>query len=138
MNRRAFAGALVALALAPRLARAQVDASQTQIDLVLAMASLAALRTRYGDRHPDVIAAQARIASLSSSLRDARAAHATIDVARVTSALDAELADTRARLAEFGTRCGGAHVDVQTARAREAALADALAHVASDGFFVPS
>lgn len=137
MKRRAFVVVLGALVLFPRGARAQTDASQTQIDLVLALASLAALRTRYGESYPDVVAARARVASLSAALYGSLAAHGSIDVARVTSTLDAELADTRTRLTEFGTRCGGAHPDVLTARAREAALSDAIAHITSDGFFVP-
>jgi hypothetical protein len=136
VKRRDALAALALLGLAPRV-YAQSDASQAQIDLALASASLAALLTRYGEAYPDVVAARARIALLSQTLTAARARHEVIDVARVTRALDTELADVRTRLSEFGTRCGGGHPDMQTARAREAALADALAHVTSDGFFVP-
>jgi hypothetical protein len=136
VNRRGFVLALGSLALVAR-ASAQEGATRTQIDLALASASLAALLTRYGDAYPDVVAARARIASLSTSLREARARNEAIDVALVTRTLDGELADVRARLAEFGTRCGAGHTDTQTARAREAALANALTHVTSDGYFVP-
>ncbi len=137
MNRRVFLVGIAMLAVAPR-ARAQTDATQTQIDLALATASLAALRTRYGDGHADVAAARARVASLAQSLREARARNETIDVARVTSALDAELADTRARIGERSTRCGAGHPEMETAHAREAALTNAIAHVTSEGFFLPA
>lgn len=136
MKRRGFVAAVLALALA-RPASAQTGATRTQIDLALASASLAALLTRYGDAYPDVVSARARVASLAQSLREAQARHETIDTAAVTSALDAELAEVRAHLAEFGTRCGGGHPDMQTARARESALTNAIAHVTSEGFFVP-
>lgn len=138
VGRRGFVvGLTLALVATSAGAQAQTGATRTQIDLALASASLAALLTRYGETYPDVVAARARIASLSTSLREARARNETIDVAVVTSTLDAELADVRARLSEFGTRCGGFQPDLQTARAREAALTSALAHVTSDGVFLP-
>jgi uncharacterized protein involved in exopolysaccharide biosynthesis len=139
VKRRTFVFALSMLAIAPRVLAqtAPTGATRTQIDVALASASLAALLARYGDQHPDVVAARARVASLSQSLRDARARHETIDAGAVSTSIEAELADVRARLAEFGTRCGAGHLDVQTARARETALADALAHVTSDGYFAP-
>jgi uncharacterized protein involved in exopolysaccharide biosynthesis len=143
VKRRAF---LAAVSLVPMAvgaiaasARAQAtSATQTQIDLALAFISLAALRTRYGEAHADVTAARARALSLSASLRAAIARHETIDVAVVTSALDAELADVRARLAEFSQRCGSGHPDMQSAHARAAALEDAIAHVTSEGAFFPA
>lgn len=137
MRRRAFLAGLAALGFASS-ARAQTDATRAQIDLALAFASLAALHARYGDAHPEVVSARARVASLSTSLDDARARHDTIDVATVTSALDAEIADVRARIAERSTRCGAGHPEMQTAAARQVALEDALAHVTSDGYFVPT
>lgn len=135
MIRRSFVIALALLGLAPH-AIAQTTATQTQIDLALASASLAALLTRYGQAYPDVIAARARMASLRTALDTARARHETIDVAAVTSALDTELADVRVRLSERATRCGAGHPEMETARAREVALANALAHVMSDGVFL--
>ena len=136
MNRRSFVIAMMSFIAVPR-ARAQTGATRTQIDLALASASLAALRTRYGESYPDVVAARERIASLAASLRESQTHHEAIDLAAVTSALDTELADVRARLGEFGTRCGGGHPDMLTARARETALVEALSHVTSDGIFLP-
>lgn len=139
MKRRAFAaGALAALSLSGlgARARAQTGATQTQIDLALASASLAALRARYGESYPDVVAARARIASLRASLEEARGRHEAIDVSAVTGALEGELADVNARLGEFSSRCGSGHPDMDTARARAAALTDAIAHVTSEGVYL--
>ncbi len=135
MRRRTFLAG-VALAAVGTRARAQTGATRTQIDLALAAASLAALRARYGESYPDVVAARARITSLRASLEQARAGGEAIDVALVTSALEGELADVNARLGEFSARCGSGHPDMETARARAAALADAIAHVTSDGVFL--
>ncbi len=136
MKRRAL---LVGLgcALLARPARAQGGATQAQIDLAIAFVSLAALRTRYGDAHPDVVAARARVDGHATTLGSAIARREVIDVAAVTSALEAALADVRARLAEFSQRCGSGHPDMQSALARREALEDALAHVTSDGVFLP-
>lgn len=138
MKRRAFV-LMVSLALfaRSRSAFAQEGATQIQIDLALAFVGLAALRTRYGDAHPEVTLARARIESLSVSLRSALARGDAIDPVRARDALAAELADTRARLAEFSQRCGSGHPDMQSAHARAAALEDAIAHVTSDGPFFP-
>lgn len=137
MRRRAAFTAIVGLALLPRsLAYAQTSATTLQIDLVMARASLAALGTRYGAQHPEIMGAEARLASLRTSLAEARARHEAIDVATVTARVESELADTRARLAEFGTRCGAGHLDVATARAREQALVTALEHLTSDGYYL--
>jgi hypothetical protein len=140
MKRRAILAAL-ALALVPFVAlRAQAQATTAtaaQVQLVLAYISLAALRTRYGDSHADVVAARGRVDSLVATLRASLARHETIDVAEVTRLLDAELADVRARLGEFSSRCGSGHPDMQSAHVREAALEDAIAHVTSDGVFFP-
>ncbi len=137
MRRRAAIAATLGLALLPaRLVCAQTSATTLQIDLVMARASLAALGTRYGAQHPEITGAEARLASLRTSLTQARARHEVIDVAAVTSRVESELADTRARLAEFGTRCGAGHLDVATARAREQALVLALEHLTSDGYYL--
>jgi uncharacterized protein involved in exopolysaccharide biosynthesis len=134
VNRRAFT---LALLLVPGLARAQSTATSLQIDLALAHASLVALRTRYGDGHAEITLARGRIASVAASLREALARGDTIDTAAAGQALEVELADVRTRLAGFSSRCGSGHPDMEAARAREAALADALAHVTSDGVFFP-
>jgi uncharacterized protein involved in exopolysaccharide biosynthesis len=138
VKRRAFALVLslgpAALALT---ARAQTTATQLQIDLVIAYVGLTAMRTRYGEAHADVIAARARVESLGASLRAALLRGDTTDALVVTRALDAELADVRARLAEFSQRCGSGHPDMQTAHARATALEDAIAHVTSEGVFFP-
>jgi uncharacterized protein involved in exopolysaccharide biosynthesis len=135
VKRRAF---LVVTAMAiTSIASAQTAPTQTQIDLALGYASLRALLVRYGDRHPDVAAARARVESLSTSIRAAHTHGDAIDRDAVMHVLDAEIADVRARIAERSTRCGAGHPDMQTAVAREAALTEALTHVTSDGYFVP-
>ncbi len=126
-----------ALAAIASHASAQTDASRTQIDLALAAASLAALLTRYGDSYPDVVAARARIAMLAQSLRQAQARHESIDVTLVRTTLEGELADVRTRLGESSVRCGSAHPEMESARARELALETAVQHVTSDGFYFP-
>lgn len=139
MKRRGFTlGLLLSPAVLAASARAQASsATQLQIELTLAFVSLAALRTRYGEAHVDVVAARARVESLTASLRSALARNETVDPSAVASVLEGELADVRARLAEFSQRCGSGHPDMQSAHARRAALEDAIAHITSDGIFLP-
>lgn len=137
MRRRTWLAALAVAATWPSFfARAQTSATTLQIDVVMARASLDALGTRYGAQHPEVTGAEARLSSLRASLVAARDRHETIDLAAVTTRVEAELADTRARLAEFGTRCGAGHLDVATARAREQSFVTALEHLTSDGYYL--
>jgi Skp family chaperone for outer membrane proteins len=143
MKRRAFALALfTALAAPSALAAAQTaaptSATQTQIDVALAAASLAALRTRYGDAHAEITAARGRLSSQIDALRAAQARHEAIDANAAAQALERELADVRARLSEFSSRCGAGHPDMASARARGATLEDAIAHLTSDGVYLPA
>ncbi len=139
MKRRSFAMAMILSPLTCAVrARAQGStATQLQIDLALAFVSLAALRTRYGEAHPDVATARGRAAALDASLRAASLRGEEIDVAAATHALELELADVRVRLAEFSQRCGSGHPDMQSAHARAAALETAIAVIMSDGIFFP-
>ena len=84
------------LALAIRARGQTSTATQLQIDLSLAFVSLTALRTRYGDSHPDLVSARARVASLTASLRAALARSEPIDVPTVTAALELEPAEVEA------------------------------------------
>ena len=141
MRRRAFVASLVlALAIAQTAwaqSAAPTGATRTQIDVALAAASLAALRTRYGDANAEITAARGRLSAQVDALRAAQARHEAIDANAATQALERELADVRARLAEFSSRCGSGHPDMASARARSAALEDAIAHLTSDGVYVP-
>jgi uncharacterized protein involved in exopolysaccharide biosynthesis len=137
VKRRAFALALALMPVALSVRAQASTATQLQIDLTLAFISLAALRTRYGDGHPELVTARARVDSLTAGLRAAIARHETLDIAVVTQTLDGELADVRARLAEFSQRCGSGHPDMQSAHVRAAALENAIAHITSDGIFFP-
>ena len=139
MRRRGFVvGLSLSTLTLAAFARAQSStATQLQIDLALAIVGHAALATRYGEAHPDLVSARARVATLVASLRAALARGETIDGVVVTSALEGELADVRGRLAEFSQRCGSGHPDLRSAQARASALEDAIAHLVSDGVFLP-
>lgn len=142
MRRRAFVASLaLALAIGPRAGAqtaAPTGATQIQIDVALAAASLAALRTRYGDAHAEITAARGRLSAQIDALRAAQARHEAIDANAAAQALERELADVRARLSEFSSRCGSGHPDMASARARGVALEDAIAHLTSDGVYVPA
>ena len=85
-----------------------------------AHASVAALSTRYGERHPDMLAARARLRTHQARLRALLAAPAP---AEVLAWLRWQIADVDARLAELRVTCSTTHIDVRTAEERRAVFA---------------
>lgn len=85
------------------------------------------LGLRLGPQHPDVLAAQAELVARYAALSPRTAS----DDAEVLAWLRASLAETEARLAEMGSRCGPQHLDMRGAELRRdtlAALIDARTH----------
>lgn len=123
----------------PRVAQQEGESAATAIQraIVEQHARLRALSERYGDRHTDVLAARASLASLVTSLRSELASRGRIDRARLREWLRAELADVDARLAELRVSCTTTHVDVRGGQARRAALDEALRALEHDGRFLP-
>lgn len=85
-----------------------------------AHASVAALSTRYGERHPDMLAARARLRTHDARLRALLAAAAP---AEILAWLRWQIADVDARLAELRVTCSTTHIDVRTAGERRAVFA---------------
>lgn len=106
-------------------------AHRSEVDALAAHASVAALGTRYGERHPDMLAARARLGTFDATLR-ALAASRAAD-AEVLAWLRWQLADIDARLAELHVTCTTMHVDVQTAERRRAVFASWLAFLRGEG-----
>jgi uncharacterized protein involved in exopolysaccharide biosynthesis len=77
------------------------------------------LRLRLGAQHPDVIATDARLLAMHQALSTRTAS----DDAELLASLRASLAETEARLAELGSRCGPQHLDMRGAELRRDALA---------------
>ena len=73
---------------------------------------------RFGAQHPDVVATQTQLASLHRALPSRTPA----DDDAVLAWLRFAHADTEARLAEMGTRCGPQHIDLRGAEMRRDAL----------------
>lgn len=76
------------------------------------------LLLRLGAQHPDVIAAQARLVVLHRALP----ARTRENEASVLAWLRFAHAETEARLAEMGSRCGPQHIDLRGAELRRDAL----------------
>ena len=105
-------------------------AHRTEVDALAAHATVAALGTRYGERHPEMLAARARLGTFDATLRALVASHAAD--AEVLAWIRWQLADIDARLAELHVTCTTMHVDVQTAERRRAVFASWLAFLTGD------
>lgn len=128
-----WAGAL-ALLLAVATARAQVDATALQRDVIAAHLRLEIAAARGDDAGR--AAAEAELAERRARLEAALAAGGALDLEAVRAEVARQLADVEARLAEIGERCGPI-ADPRAGRARRDAL-EAVRDALERGPFVPS
>ena len=92
------------------------------IEVCRCRSRLAALRVFYGDAHPNVHAAEARIGALEARARELEQRGLEPDASQVAEHVEALLAEVKVELAVLETRYGPKHPRIRAEQAKAASL----------------